>query len=245
MNSPDMNPKNEKQQQPSRRAVQVFTDGSSLGNPGPGGWAWWRHEQCWAAGSLPHTTNQQAELVAILMALKHVPPHLPLDVVSDSQYGVNVVTKWLPTWRRNGWRTASRQPVQNLKLIQHLDTAIRARTIPASVRWVRGHNGVAGNERADRAAVAAAYAEKGGRVVQAGPGWVPGSKPKPKPISQRRTGGVSRTRPVRRDSGKTPALVQRDNAAMGVQPDTGLVVAKCSSCGATLHPLSLDCRCTR
>lgn len=229
----------------ARQAVQVYTDGSSLGNPGPGGWAWWRHGDCWRAGGLPHTTNQQAELIAVLMALKQVPTNLPLDVVSDSQYAVNAVTKWIPQWRQAGWRTASGNPVQNLKLMQHLEQAMKARGITATVRWVRGHNGVLGNEHADRAAVAAAYAIRADRMIREGPGWTakPAPKSTPAPAPRRAT---PKSKPAAgSDHGKTPGLVRPGASSMGIRPDQGLAVAKCPSCGGTINPVSLDCRCTR
>lgn len=235
----------------SSHLVTVFTDGSSLGNPGPGGWAWWRHDGCWTAGSLPHTTNQQAELIALLMALKQVPKHLPLRVASDSQYAVNMANKWLKSWKKAGWRTVSGQPVANLNIVKHIDAALRARTMDAEILWVRGHNGLKGNEAADRAAVLAAHAEKSGKVIPKGPGW--SSAPPPKQTrtiaDQRRTAIVSpaaaRPKGTTRDKGRSPGVVRADGALGGARPEKGLSVMKCSSCGSTLHPLSLDCRCTR
>lgn len=234
--------------------VRVYTDGSSLGNPGPGGWAWWRHEACWAAGALPHTTNQQAELIAILMALKQVPTHLRLQVVSDSQYGVNLANKWLKGWKRAGWRTGSGQPVANLTIVKHIDAAMIARDYPPEFIWVRGHSGVAGNEQADSAATAAASAERTGRPTPPCPGWSsrPAPRRSPSPTDSRRTRiastkgkGAPATRNASRDRGKSPGTVRADGALSGARPEEGLAVMKCSSCGMTLHPLSLDCRCTR
>jgi ribonuclease HI len=231
--------------------IRVYTDGSSLGNPGPGGWAWWRHERCWNAGSLPHTTNQQAELVAILMALKQVPAHARLQVVSDSRYGVNLAKRWLKEWKRAGWRTASGQPVANLGIVKHIDTAISARQYAPEFIWVRGHSGVAGNEHADRAAVAAAHAERSGRVVPTAPGWTPEAAPKRTPAEsatrqfRAKVSARVENRNASRDQGKSPGTVRPDGALLGARPEEGLSVMKCSSCGMTLHPLSLDCRCTR
>ena len=226
------------------KRIAIYTDGSSLGNPGPGGWSWWRHGNCWAAGSLPHTTNQQAELVAVLMALKTIPADVALKIVSDSQYTVNMLTKWLPGWKRAGWRTASGQPVANLKIVQHLDAALSKRLVVPQFEWVRGHTGVIGNEEADRAAVAAAYAEKSGRLARKGPGWstrpapaAPRTKQAPPPAGKKTSRAT--------DRGKTPGSVRSDGALMGVRPTDGLSVMKCTSCGATVNPLSLDCRCTR
>lgn len=230
----------------------MYTDGSSLGNPGPGGWAWWRHDECWAAGSLPHTTNQQAELVALLMALRQVPPDVPLRVLSDSQYAVNTATRWLEAWKRAGWRTAGGQQVANLTIVKHLDVAIAARSVRPTVMWVRGHSGVAGNEQADKAAVAAAYAERAGRAARGGPGWsasparLSAAPPRKRPAARTGTGRPAEAgRKVTRDRGKSPGTVRGDGAILGSRPETGLTVMKCSACGTTLHPLSLDCRCTR
>lgn len=244
----------------------MFTDGSSLGNPGPGGWSWWHHDGSWAAGALPHTTNQQAELVALLMALKHVPASYPLRVMSDSQYAVNMASKWMAAWKRAGWRTSSGQPVANLSIVKHLDAAIGGRAVRPEFVWVRGHAGVEGNERADRAAVAAAHAGRSGRDVASGPGWgglqsarpgLIGDRPGSRPTGSasvagprqggRRTQapGIGASARGSRDRGKSPGTVRADGALGGARPEAGLAVMKCSSCGMTLHPLSLECRCTR
>ena len=236
------------------RIITVFTDGSSLGNPGPGGWAWWRHDGCWTAGALPHTTNQQAELIAILMALKQVPKSMPLRIASDSQYGVNLASKWLVAWKKAGWRTAAGQQVANLSIVKHLDAAIMARVSPTEFVWVRGHSGVKGNEEADSAATAAAHAERYGRNIPTGPGWRDVAAPKSS--ASKRAGlsaGARRTsvpaphnkNTAQRDKGRSPGTVRSDGALMGGRPEEGLAVMKCSACGATLHPLSLECRCTR
>lgn len=189
------------------------------------------------------------------MALAHVPQSHPLTLLSDSQYVVRMINEWIPKWKRSGWKIGTGKPVANLKLVQKLDGLVLARQPHLKVEWVKGHAGTRGNEEADRAAVAAAYAERGRKPIPQGTGWVwpPKRKPAKTAASERNTNSraVSRgvsgqpTRSASHDKGKTAASVRSDGAMMGMRPDAGLSVTKCSSCGMTLHPLSLDCRCTR
>lgn len=132
----------------------IATDGACSGNPGPGGWAW--VDQLTGAegsGGSPATTNNIMELTAMLEALRHADPAASLLIRSDSQYVINVVTTWAPSWRAKGWRKADGKPVKNRELIEELLAAYEARTARTKVDWVRGHDGDEGNERADRLAV--------------------------------------------------------------------------------------------
>lgn len=154
--------------------MQVYTDGAALTNPGRGGWAWWVSDNAWGSGSLPHATNQQAELLGILVALRCVPMDVELEIVSDSQYALDSVLKWIPGWKRKNWRTSQKTIVANLGIMLALDAAVQARQAPWSGRWVRGHTGVPGNEHADMAAGAAARKADNTGPGVFGPGW-PGS----------------------------------------------------------------------
>lgn len=132
----------------------IATDGACSGNPGPGGWAWvdemtGEH----GCGGQARTTNNIMELTAMLEAFKHADPNQDLLIRSDSQYVINVVTKWAPGWRRKGWKKADGKPVANRELVEELLNAYEARTAPTKIDWVRGHDGDAGNERADQLAV--------------------------------------------------------------------------------------------
>lgn len=133
----------------------IATDGACSGNPGPGGWAWVDEltgER--GSGGAASTTNNIMELTAMLKAIEYADDGADLLIRSDSQYVINVVTKWAKGWRRKGWKKADGKPVKNRELIEQLLTAYESRTAPTRIDWVRGHDGDAGNEEADRLAVA-------------------------------------------------------------------------------------------
>lgn len=146
-------------------------DGSSLRNPGPAGWAWYIDDDCWAAGGWPSGTNNKAELQAVLDLLEQTAPVAgqPLKVLCDSQYVINALTKWLPGWKRKGWKKADGQPVLNQDLLKALDRALAGREI--SFEWVKGHAGHAMNEAADARARAVATAYQNGTPIDRGPGF--------------------------------------------------------------------------
>jgi len=136
--------------------VELWTDGACSGNPGPGGWGailiWNGHERELSGGEAD-TTNNRMELMSVIMGLAAITR--PMDVVinTDSAYVEQAFTKgWLEQWRRNGWRTASKQAVKNQDLWQRL--AEEAARHNVSFQRVRGHTGVEMNERADQLAVA-------------------------------------------------------------------------------------------
>jgi ribonuclease HI len=137
----------------------VATDGSALGNPGPTGWAWVDQTTGeTGSGGLPHGTNNIGELLALLEALRHAGPQVDLLVRADSQYVINIATKWAKGWKRRGWRKGDGKVPENLELVQAIDAELDARTGRTDFEWVRGHAGDEHNERADALAVAAAKA---------------------------------------------------------------------------------------
>ena len=151
--------------------ITAAADGSALGNPGPAGWAWYVDEGCWHAGGWPHGTNNQGELMAVLdlfRSTKHVPDE-HLRILCDSQYVINCVTKWMPGWKRKGWKKADGKPVLNVDLLKQIDAEIKGRDY--SFEWVKGHNGHDLNEEADDRARAAATAFQAGRSPAEGPGF--------------------------------------------------------------------------
>lgn len=150
--------------------IIAAADGSALGNPGPAGWAWYVDDDNWAAGGWKHATNNQAELTAVL-ELFRATAHLDeeLLVQCDSQYVINTVTKWMPGWKRKGWKKADGKPVMNRELIQELDAAIVGRRY--RFEWVKGHVGHVLNEAADTRARAVAEAFRRGGAVPEGPGF--------------------------------------------------------------------------
>ncbi|WP_173924530.1 RNase H family protein [Agromyces sp. Marseille-P2726] len=156
--------------------IIAAADGSALGNPGPAGWAWYVDDTCWAAGGWVRGTNNQGELTAVL-ELFQATAHLDdeLLVQCDSQYVINALTKWMPTWKRKGWRKADGSPVLNLDLMQALDEALRGRRY--RFEWVRGHAGHPMNEAADERARAVAVAYQKGLDIPTGPGWTGACEP--------------------------------------------------------------------
>jgi ribonuclease HI len=150
--------------------ITAAADGSALGNPGPAGWAWYVDDSCWAAGGWKHATNNQGELKAVL-ELFRATAHLDdeLLVQCDSQYVINSVTKWMPGWKRKGWRKADGMAVMNVELLQEIDEAIAGRRY--RFEWVKGHIGHELNEAADIRARAVAEAYQRGREIPTGPGW--------------------------------------------------------------------------
>lgn len=147
-------------------------DGSSLGNPGFGGWAWVVSSSEWACGGAAGVTNNQMELSAILEALRSRPETVKEVVVrSDSRYSIDALTKWVHGWRKRGWTTADGKSVANRELIE----AILAEAALLRVRyeWVRGHSGDEWNEAADAHARRAALRAKEGEVARWGSGRRP------------------------------------------------------------------------
>ncbi|AXJ10055.1 ribonuclease HI family protein [Arthrobacter sp. PM3] len=151
--------------------ITAAADGSALGNPGPAGWAWYVNDDCWRAGGWPHGTNNQGELMAVLdlfRATAHIPGE-ELLILCDSQYVINAVTKWMPGWKRKGWRKADGKPVLNVDLLKEIDQELKGRKY--TFEWVRGHAGHDLNEAADDRARAAATAYQQGVAVRQGPGF--------------------------------------------------------------------------
>lgn len=133
--------------------VEIFTDGSCLGNPGPGGWAvlmrYQKKEKTLAGGS-PATTNNQMELMAAIHALNALKRPCHVILHTDSQYVRRGITEWLTGWTRRGWKTASGAPVKNRDLWEKLHASIQQHQI--DWKWVKGHSGHTENERVDQLA---------------------------------------------------------------------------------------------
>lgn len=156
-------------------AIVAAADGSSLGNPGAMGWAWYVDENTWAAGGAKHGTNNIGELTAVLelfKATKHRAEE-PLEILCDSQYVINCVTKWMPGWKKRGWVKADKKPVLNVDLLKQIDAELVGRTY--KFEWVRGHAGHDLNEAADDRARAAATAFQQGETPDVGPGFPGGA----------------------------------------------------------------------
>lgn len=133
--------------------VDIWTDGACKGNPGLGGWGallrQGRHEKELCGGQVD-TTNNRMELLAVIEALKALKRRCVVVVHTDSQYVQKGMSEWLPNWKRRDWRTADKKPVKNADLWRELDVLVAQHDL--SWRWVRGHAGDPGNERADQLA---------------------------------------------------------------------------------------------
>ena len=150
--------------------ITAAVDGSSLGNPGPAGWAWYVDEDTWDAGGWPQGNNNIGELTAILRLLEATAETgEELHILADSQYAINVVSKWRLGWKKRGWTKADKKPIKNLELIQEIDRAMEGRRV--TFEWVKGHAGHRMNERADDLARACAEAYQAGHTPEPGPGF--------------------------------------------------------------------------
>jgi ribonuclease HI len=140
-------------QEAAEPEVEIWTDGACKGNPGPGGWGAWLksggHEKELFGGERA-TTNNRMELLAVIEALNALKRRSRVVLHTDSQYVQLGISQWLPNWVRRNWRTADNKPVKNADLWQRLQQAAALHDV--QWRWVKGHAGVAGNERADQLA---------------------------------------------------------------------------------------------
>lgn len=175
--------------------ITAAADGSSLGNPGPAGWAWYVDEDTWDAGGWPQGTNNLGELTAILRLLEATAETgEELHILADSQYAINVVSKWRLGWKKRGWTKADKKPIKNLELIQEIDRAMEGRRV--TFEWVKGHAGHHMNERADDLARACAEAYQAGRTPEPGPGFGGGEPRNTAPADQASGGAASAPAPV-------------------------------------------------
>ena len=149
VNAPDAVPGSTRQQ------VVIHTDGACKGNPGPGGWgvlmAMGDTRKELFGGELG-TTNNRMEMTAVIEALAALKRPCSVTLYLDSQYVLKGITEWIHGWKARGWRTAAKAPVKNVDLWQKLDALLTSGGHTIDWRWVRGHNGDPGNERADELA---------------------------------------------------------------------------------------------
>ncbi len=130
--------------------LKIWTDGSCLGNPGPGGWAFVATDGkniAERSGGEHNTTNNRMELMAVYRALSAAHRHPSVEIHTDSQYVKNGMQTWLKNWKKNNWRTANKKPVKNQDLWMALDQVASTKDIHWV--WVKGHTGEEMNERVD------------------------------------------------------------------------------------------------
>jgi ribonuclease HI len=142
------------------KSVAIFTDGSCLGNPGPGGYGtvmrYGKHSKE-LSGGYTLTTNNRMELLAAIIGLEALKSPCEVTLTTDSQYVRKGITEWIGNWKRRNWRTADKKPVKNKDLWQRLDAATTQHSIQWN--WVKGHSGHPENERCDELARNAAQGE--------------------------------------------------------------------------------------
>ena len=154
--------------------IEIYTDGACSGNPGPGGWGVLLRsgnvetEMC---GGEPATTNNRMELLAVIEALQSLTGPVEARVYTDSQYVQKGISEWIHSWKRRGWKTASKEPVKNEDLWRRLDALTVGHTL--EWLWVKGHDGHPDNERVD--ALARAGLEQSRRAGKAVGGTVEGA----------------------------------------------------------------------
>ena len=130
--------------------VVIYTDGACSGNPGPGGWGavlLYRGRRRELSGGEKETTNNRMEMMAVIAALDTLTRQCRVLLHTDSTYVMKGMTEWLEGWKARGWRTASKKPVKNEDLWRELEAALEGHRV--EWRWIRGHSGHPGNERAD------------------------------------------------------------------------------------------------
>ena len=121
--------------------IKIYTDGSCLANPGNGGWAAIiidQKKKTQIKGSIKNTTNNQMELVAPIQALKKIPKGSKVQIFTDSKYVKSGITEWIHNWKKNGWKTANKQPVKNKELWTELD--LLTNKFEISWNWVKAHS---------------------------------------------------------------------------------------------------------
>ena len=121
--------------------IKIYTDGSCLENPGDGGWAAIiidGGKKTQIKGSKKNTTNNQMELLAPIEALKKIPKGSKIGIFTDSKYVKSGITEWIHNWKKNGWKTADKQPVKNKELWEELD--LLNNEFEISWNWVKAHS---------------------------------------------------------------------------------------------------------
>lgn len=138
-------------------AVHLYTDGSCLGNPGPGGYGVvleYNHHRKELSQGFECTTNNRMEMLACIEGLRALKRDCEVVITTDSQYVKQGIEQWMHGWKRNGWRTAAKKPVKNRDLWQQLDHELQRHQVRWD--WVKGHSGHPQNERCDELARIAA-----------------------------------------------------------------------------------------
>ena len=140
----------------SNKNIDIYTDGACSGNPGKGGWGVYLkidNEEIEFNGSQDNTTNNRMELTAVIEALKYLKNKSNINLFTDSKYVMQGIEEWIYNWKKNNWKTSRKEPVKNKELWIELDKLVSLHNI--QWKWVKGHSGDYGNERADYLATTA------------------------------------------------------------------------------------------
>ena len=135
------------------KSIEIYTDGACRGNPGIGGWGaiiQFQDNSKELFGGRAETTNNQMEMQAVIEGLKALKEPCKIILYTDSKYVMDGITSWIHGWKKNNWKTAHKKPVKNRELWQELDQLVNQHEI--TWKWVKGHAGIPGNERADELA---------------------------------------------------------------------------------------------
>lgn len=134
-------------------SVEIYTDGACSGNPGPGGWGsvlLYNGHRKELYGGEKDTTNNRMELMAVIRSLEALKRPCKVTINTDSIYVMKGITEWIENWKARDWKTSAKKPVKNIELWKDLEAALEPHRV--SWKWVKGHSGVAENERADELA---------------------------------------------------------------------------------------------
>lgn len=145
--------------------VEIYTDGSCIGNPGPGGWAGvfvFRDKRSNISGFENNTTNNRMELMAAIESVRHTPEEIFATIYTDSTYVRNGITSWIKTWQQNNWRSVSGKAVKNQDLWMSLAEEVKGKHIEWV--WVKGHSDCTNNNNADFVARSAIVASRMGNA---------------------------------------------------------------------------------
>ena len=132
--------------------IKIGCDGSSKGNPGAGGYGWYHSDSLYGFGGSIKATNNAMELEALLSVLKNIPSSVGLELILDSKYVIDSLTKYIFAWRKNGYLTSKGGVIANKEVIMEIDLILKNRVGEVKFSWVKGHAGHPLNEAADRLA---------------------------------------------------------------------------------------------
>ena len=149
----------------SGHLIKIGCDGCSKGNPGAGGYGWYHSDRLYGFGGSLKATNNAMELEALLSVLKTIPSSVGLELILDSKYVIDSLTKYIFAWRKNGYLTSKGSTIANKEVIMEIDLLLKKREGEVKFSWVKGHAGHHLNEAADRLANIGAVKYGGAKTI--------------------------------------------------------------------------------